>query len=553
MTSANRAEIAYAAGVTNFNEFLRAPSLASWARAMNSLGDAIASPGINPEAVTDAHYKTGLLWLFDSNYENALAYFRNCLSIRPQASVHEAIGAVYAALRQYERSAVHYRQAIRLGSTPAMGYMGLGRALLEMGEIEEALDCFAKSISSKPSANAHFWKGNAFRRAGETKRAIECYLAAVGIDKEDPEACQALAETYLEDEADAVSALVWFDRMYTLPGEKGAKDYCRTRTPFAAYFCERYPEESNRESAFEVLCGLRRAVIAVKENLCCDAEGAAVHYTSLDTMKALVRERSPFRAHRADRTNDPSEGGILRRLIGEDVLEEFRGSDDGKEEPSAFIASFVARRDGAAGVRADDNLLHWRLYGKSGGVEGGGACLVYPCSLFSQQSDKHETASLYHSHGLFAGPTVTRRVSRWQALTPRLYSVAYEGAAEQVVAELRKRLTRIGVFKAEVTSDGERRILSDCVRVLLEEIRFLFKSSNFEYEKEARVVVMVWPNDPGIARDPSSGKEYIELRQTLYPAEVVMGPCVAGEQLAGFDGRGSTVRVRKSEVDYVAQ
>ena len=89
-----------------------------------------------------------------------------------------------------------------------------------------------------------------------------------------------------------------------------------------------------------------------------------------------------------------------------------------------------------------------------------------------------------------------------------------------------------------------------CTRALLEEIRFLFKSRDFEYEKEARVVVMVWPHDQGIGINQSTGAEYVELAGDVYPSEVVLGPCAKRNPFADLEVRGSGVQVRRSQVPY---
>ena len=242
---------------------------------------------------------------------------------------------------------------------------------------------------------------------------------------------------------------------------------------------------------------------------------------------------------------------MLRSILGEEFDEELLG--DGMEESAlAFVASFVTRAvTQARGTRADDNLLHWRLYGKSGDAEGSGACVTYPSALFSTKTESHETASLYHFDGLFGGPAVLRNVRRWQQRTPRLYRVVYEGAgAEEAVAAIRPHLGRIGAMLRTLATEEEKTGLASCTRALLEEIRFLFKSRDFEYENEARVVVMVWPGDRGIETNTSTGVEYVELAGDVYPSEVVLGPCAAGNPFAEADALGSGVKIRKSVVPY---
>lgn len=557
MTSVSTAERDYKLGTLRFNDFLTHRKLTSWGEAINLFGAAAASGQLALSDAVDANYKVGLLWLFNSDNEKALQYFTRCLSIDPGAHfVHLAIGATYLSLGEHKKSAWHYRRLMALekdaeSTDMHIAGVGVGRALLADGNPEEAIEWFTKAPSWGQRPDALLWKGNAHRKAGEPNRAIESYEAALALNGTDADVHQALAETHLEDKADPAAALIWFDRMYAIPESTMATSLCRTRTPFAAYFCERFPAEETRATAFEALCALRRAVMDVKADLCCEEQGAAVHYTALDTSQSLVAHRSPLRAHQADMMNDPHEGGVLRSIVGEDLLEGLLEFDRG-ESASAFVASFVRRPSAPPqGTPADDNLLHWRLYGKSGGAEGSGACLIYPCTLFSRKAESHETASLYHSHGLFAGPAVIRNVRRWQQRTPRLYRVVYEGAgAEEAAAGIRPHLRRLGALRRTLATEEEKTSLTSCTRALLEEIRFLFKSRNFEYEKEARVVVMVWPHDRGIETNPSTGIKYVELAGEVYPTEVVLGPCVEGNPFAVANGQESEVEVRRSQVSY---
>ena len=553
-TMPSEGDQAYAQGIKEFTDFLSKPSIVSWAQALNSLQTAALSTHLVPSKVADAHYRLGLLFVFDSDYRSALSYFQTCLRIQRSALAHEAMGTAHNALGEHTHSGWHYEQALSLGGDETHCYIGMGRALLEMGKIEEAIECFAKAATSNGAPEAFLWKGNAYRRAGETGKAVDSYLAGLAIHEENADLCQALAETHLEDKTDPAAAVVWFDRMYELPKIEQAKDLCRTRMPFAAYFCERYPKVSTRTPVFQALCGLRRAVVEVKEKLYCDADGAAIHYTSLDTAKALVVEKSPLRAFRADRMNDPSEGEILRIMLGADLVSELLELDDMEELPSAFITSFVFRPEvDPVGTTADDDLLHWRLYGKANGVEGGGACVAYPSRLFWPKWDTHESASLYHAGGLLAAPSILRQLTRWQSVAPRLYGVSYEGGhAEKLIVDVRRQVKRMRELKRAVATDEERTVISKCVKVLLEEIRFLFKSRDFEYEKEARVVVMVWPDERGIETQ-SNGKHYVEFGRDVYPTELVFGPGVVENLLPEFDATESSVKVRKSRVRYAPQ
>ena len=552
MDSVSKAKRTYDLGIQKFHDYLAQRRRLSWAEAMGLLGEAEGSGQLVQHEALDANYKMGLLWLFRLDYATAVWYFERCLSIDPGAHfVHMAMGAACLQLEEYEKSAWHYQRLVATGTDVAIACVGVGRALLAAGNPREAIQWFTKDSSWRQHADALLWKGNAHRRVDEADLAFECYEAILALNEADPDALQALAETCLEDKADLTAALRWLDRTYALPESTMARKLCRIRTPFAGYFCDRFPRVETRVAAFEALWALRCAVVEMKENLCCEDQGAAVHYTAIDTSKALVVERSPLRAHRADKMDDPREGAVLRLVLGEDFDEELLGNGI-EESASAFVASFVLRPvTQARGTRADDNLLHWRLYGKSGDAEGSGACLVYPSTLFSTKPESHETASLYHSDGIFGGPAVLRNVRRWQQRTPRLYRVVYEGAgAEEAVAAIRPHLRHIGALARTFATEEEKTGLASCARALLEEIRFLFKSRDFEYEEETRVVVMVWPHDQGIETNTSTGIEYVELAGEVYPSEVVLGPCAESNPFAEADALGLGVEIRESTVPY---
>ena len=72
-------------------------------------------------------------------------------------------------------------------------------------------------------------------------------------------------------------------------------------------------------------------------------------------------------------------------------------------------------------------------------------------------------------------------------------------------------------------------------------------------EKEARVVVLMWLDERGIEAHSTSGKEYVDLGRDVYPAELVLGPGVAGNPLPEVEAEESAVKVRKSRVPYTPQ
>ena len=69
--------------------------------------------------------------------------------------------------------------------------------------------------------------------------------------------------------------------------------------------------------------------------------------------------------------------------------------------------------------------------------------------------------------------------------------------------------------------------VKEVVRFLLSEIRYLFKSSDYEWEEEARIVLVTTPDFHKIhhdTEDPERWKFYVEMEESFRPSKVWIGP-----------------------------
>ncbi|PLA40562.1 hypothetical protein CYK00_04900 [Neisseria sicca] len=256
------------------------------------------------------------------------------------------------------------------------------------------------------------------------------------------------------------------------------------------------------------------------------------HYTSPNVCHKLFgiggnETASPMRIGSSTYMNDPSEGRGLLDLLNQQDLE-LENKADGASH-NAFFTCFSSRVN---------DLNQFRLYGKEGGVEASGCCLVFnkngdwlkeadvsvPFRSLSQKSGQD-------SDGL---PEVGFSGDEYEKLP--LYQVAYIAYKDEYIAEkkcgiwfpsqkepkfgirlkpvgneewhqfrlekLKKALEElIGFFK-------DKSAVSDDDKEALEYIRYLFKDFAFRDEEEFRLLV-IKPID-------SEEIEYCETTQSLY-------------------------------------
>ena len=256
------------------------------------------------------------------------------------------------------------------------------------------------------------------------------------------------------------------------------------------------------------------------------------HYTSPNVCHKLFgiggnETASPMRIGSSTYMNDPSEGKGLLDLLNQQDLE-LENKADGASH-NAFFTCFSSRVN---------DLNQFRLYGKEGGVEASGCCLVFnkngdwlketdvsvPFRSLSQKSGQD-------SDGL---PEVGFSGDEYEKLP--LYQVAYIAYKDEYIAEKKcgiwfpsQKEPKFGIrlkpvgnedwhqFRLEKLKKAleelieffkDKSAVSDDDKEALEYIRYLFKDFAFRDEEEFRLLV-IKPIDP-------KEIEYCEKTQSVY-------------------------------------
>ena len=277
------------------------------------------------------------------------------------------------------------------------------------------------------------------------------------------------------------------------------------------------------------------------------------HYTSPHVCHILfgiggIETASPMRLGSSTYMNDPSEGRGLLELLNQQDLE-LENKADG-ESHNAFFTCFSSRIN---------DLNQFRLYGKEGGVEASGCCLVFnkngdwlreadvsvPFRSISQKSgqnsddlpkaDKYEKLPLYQvAYIAYQDEYIAdKKCEIWLSAPNKAFdlhqNLVQENLGSSIRFTLNTNISRFGIrlkpvgneewhqFRLEKLKEAleeligffeDKSAVSDDDKEALEYIRYLFKDFAFRDEEEFRLLV-IKPIDP-------KEIEYCEKTQSVY-------------------------------------
>ena len=292
------------------------------------------------------------------------------------------------------------------------------------------------------------------------------------------------------------------------------------------------------------------------------------HYTKGSTLQIMLdqeeneKKKSIFsvsgktRLYNANYMNDPEEGIVIEQILGLDRR-------DVLEPSSWFLMSFTNKTD---------DLAMWSQYGD----DAKGVCLVLREDDFSRftsfndvswrqeknflefsdkmyllkselnsgfeksifQSESENSVDTVNDEG--TAPNSVEKASDSKGNRDYLYRIAYVKHKEErlkleqtelfeksEIEELEKLLNSLKE-KLDIGSKVTEKNYQDAISECIEEIRYLFKSVDYKYENELRILryANLDPSNKEIKIDKTSGvgKLYIERKNSIQIGEVIFGP-----------------------------
>ena len=143
-------------------------------------------------------FYSSLTVMRNREWRNELALYRNILKYSPySARVHNNLGIVYTNMKDYEKAAEEFKEAIRLKSDYVKAYSNLGIVYYWQRKYGQALEEYDKAMKLKPNApDIYNNLGAVYLALGKNEEAIENCKKAIALREDYRNAHMTLAAAY---------------------------------------------------------------------------------------------------------------------------------------------------------------------------------------------------------------------------------------------------------------------------------------------------------------------------------------------------------------------
>ncbi|WP_394404578.1 DUF2971 domain-containing protein [Streptococcus sp. 20-1249] len=272
------------------------------------------------------------------------------------------------------------------------------------------------------------------------------------------------------------------------------------------------------------------------------------HYTSGKVLQILLKQNNELydekkyiikgktRLSNANYMNDPEEGKVLDKVLASKILDGIKSND--LEPSSWFLMSFTTETD---------DLAMWSQYGN----DAEGVCLVLDNATFTlakdlasiewKQSITAENIDISQSKKSLSEESSVEENDLVSKKGDYLYRICYidclsEGRVSlsktelfenKELEQLKKYIDELKGMLEECEQYHDHNFKND-INMCLEEIRYLFKSSDYKYESELRILkyASLEPNNASIRIDNTQeiARLYLERDDVLKLEGIVFGP-----------------------------
>ncbi|HEX8687578.1 MAG TPA: tetratricopeptide repeat protein, partial [Pyrinomonadaceae bacterium] len=168
-----------------------------WRRAAESYQKAVRADARHVEA----NYGLGVALMNLGQSADALAAFSNVLAARPNPRAREALvntGAIHLALQHYKEAADALEQAAPLGDIGPTGHYFLGKAYMQSGRDDKALESLRRATSDPQfAADANFSVGFLLMKLNRAKEAVAPLEQAARLAPQNAAAKMLLGNAYV--------------------------------------------------------------------------------------------------------------------------------------------------------------------------------------------------------------------------------------------------------------------------------------------------------------------------------------------------------------------
>jgi len=547
----------------------------------------------------NAYLNRGLAWNYKAKYDKAIADYNEVIS-RKSENVDLAYinrGTAYYYKGQFNEAIEDYSSALKINNKTEYVFNNRGLAWFNKGFYNEAIIDYNDALQLKPDyTDAYINRAMVWYDMDEFQKSIDDCTKALELNSNSVDACNIRGSSYyfLKEFDKAVDDFVTIIGYtgYEATGNANIGDVFSAKGDFqkANEYYEKAEKEKNipdwlkiplkqKKERNKQRLYLQKTNVPVEDlakhvhieertekilqkikKISKSDTRNVVHYTKIFVADIYVSSLdSRMHYSNAIYMNDPMEGRVIFDYLNERKINEAYFEGEKRYENSVYLGSFLPAEDASKGKSHEDELVMWRTYGKDeNGKEAAGCNLVLNSDFFKQtkKQEVRDFSGIDSDDSQLKLAVVKEDYSMNKADDEELLNVIYiefhnktarikndpSKNLEPSLEELKKLLNLMIELREKSDKNEFTRFIENTLFKKLSTISFLFKSADYMYENEVRVIKTV-PRDsefikatevnlPGLPRK----RFYIESNNEILPyiQKIFFGPKVENHQQWGL-------------------
>ncbi len=410
------------------------------------------------------------LFLNRKEYDKAILDFNKAIELnRDYRSGYNNRGNAWWYKGDYSKAIEDYNMAIELGSNDESIYLNRAKAWNKIGEYEKALIDINKAIE----LNANFpyiyiFKGDVCYAIGNFQESIKNYEIAL---KHNLDGRLRSVEDKIKLAQEAIDVLKFFDES---SAGKVQKD-----------------EKLRLEKEIDQI------IISIRDAAKSKVKMVA-HYTKLSVADIYVKKTNvKMHYSNAIYMNDPMEGKVFFDYLDNDEITKAYLNGEKRTETSVYLGSFLPAEDNNGEVSHEDELVMWRTYGKDeNGKEASGCNVVISSDFFKLNSsvDDEESIPMSDNEEELLNVVYVKKLKSSKEITND-----NKDKIEPAIVQLKDNLLKLIELRNKFQKrDDFYKEIENSIFKRLSTISYLFKSADYNYEHEVRVITYVPRNSDNI-------------------------------------------------------
>jgi len=439
-------------------------------------------------------------------YDKAIADYDKAIELNnADSSSYNNRGIIFAERKEYDKAISDYSMSIELNPQETNAYNNRGVTWADKGEYDKAIADYDMALNLEPDyALAFSNRGKAFYALGDFKKAIENFQKAIKIDE---------SLNYLEKDIklakEKLEEIISLENTKAEPKDKE----------------EKLKIEKDIESLINTIRKLSKSEVKT-----------VVHYTKVFVADIYVKNiGSKMHYSNAIYMNDPMEGKAFFNYLNDEKIRTAYLNGEKRTETSVYLGSFLPAEENDGEISHEDELVMWRTYGKDeNGKEASGCSVVLSSDFFKIKTINQEESTTVDISEDLLNVIYLKNLKHDKKVTndPK-------EKIEPAIESLKEQLKRFIELRDNYQSkDDFYKDIENSIFKQLSTISYLFKSSDYNYEHEVRVITYM-PRDSELIKfmtntESNAPKKrfYIESDNEILPfvKKIFLGPKVENYQ-----------------------